>query len=323
MLFKKQVSRKPNLYPWTQKFKEAIHEGFWTDKEFDFVSDLQDFKVNMSPQQREVTVRSLSAIAQVEVAVKTFWGKLGDNLPHPSIQDLGFVMANSEVIHNDAYERLIDVLGLNSVFEDNLSEAVIGGRVDYLNKHLIKAYGDKKKQYIYSIILFTLFVENVSLFSQFYIATAFRKEFNYLKDTCQQITYTTQEEILHSEIGIRIINTLQHEYPDLFDEDLEKTIIAETKSALESEFQIIDWILGDYTSELVTPEICKEFIKDRMNTSMEKIGYSPNFEVDQDVLSKAEWFEEFVLGDVFSDFFYTKPTEYTEKAQVFDGDSLF
>ena len=27
----------------------------------------------------------LSAIGQIEVAVKKFWAKLGDNLPHPSL----------------------------------------------------------------------------------------------------------------------------------------------------------------------------------------------------------------------------------------------
>ena len=70
--------------------------------------------------KREIIIRTLSAIGQIEIAVKTFWAKLGDNLPHPSIRDMGYVMANIEVIHNKAYERLIDVLGLEHVFEENL-----------------------------------------------------------------------------------------------------------------------------------------------------------------------------------------------------------
>ena len=111
-IFDEQVVRKPNLYPWTEKFIEAMHNGFWTDKEFNFKSDLHNFKVNLTEQEREIIIRTLSAIGQIEVAVKTFWAKLGDNLPHPALQDLGYVMANVEVIHNSAYERLISVLGL-------------------------------------------------------------------------------------------------------------------------------------------------------------------------------------------------------------------
>ncbi len=52
MLFEEQVSRKPNLYPWTDEFVNAMHNGFWTDKEFNFQSDVQDFKVNLNDQER-------------------------------------------------------------------------------------------------------------------------------------------------------------------------------------------------------------------------------------------------------------------------------
>ena len=104
-LFDKQLSRKPNLYPETQGFIEAIQNGFWTSREFSFKSDYGQFKA-MNEEEKEVVVRTLSAIGQIEVAVKKFWGELGNNLPHPSMVDLGYTMASNEVIHNEAYERL-------------------------------------------------------------------------------------------------------------------------------------------------------------------------------------------------------------------------
>ena len=119
MLFNEQISRKPDLYPWTKEYIKTIHAGFWTHDEFSFSSDLQDFHVVLTEQEREMVVRTLSAIAQIEVAVKTFWAKLGENLPHPSLQDLGYVMANTEVIHNNAYERLLSVLGLEEIYIKN------------------------------------------------------------------------------------------------------------------------------------------------------------------------------------------------------------
>ena len=144
-IFTEQVSRKPNRYPWTDQFIEAMHNGFWTDKEFSFKSDIQQFKVELSDQEREIIVRTLSAIGQIEVAVKTFWAKLGENLPHPSLCDLGYVMANVEVIHNNAYERLLQVLGLEDIFEENLKLQWIEGRVKYLRKYTHKFYKDSKK----------------------------------------------------------------------------------------------------------------------------------------------------------------------------------
>jgi len=116
MIFEEQISRKPDHYPWTEEFITAMHYGFWTDKEFNFQSDIQDFKVNLTDTERDMVTRSLSAIGQIEVAVKTFWANVGQNLPHPSITDLGYVMANVEVIHNNAYERLLNVLGMEDIF---------------------------------------------------------------------------------------------------------------------------------------------------------------------------------------------------------------
>jgi len=53
-------------------------------------------------------------------------------------------MANTEVIHNNAYERLITVLGLEQVFQDNLKLEWIQGRVKYLKKYTHKFYKDSK-----------------------------------------------------------------------------------------------------------------------------------------------------------------------------------
>ena len=216
MIFEEQVSRKPDHYPWAKDYIKAMWHGFWTDEDFDFESDKQDFKVNLTDQEREIVVRTLSAIGQIEVAVKTFWAKLGDNLPHPSLQDLGFVMANVEVIHNSAYERLLQVLGLEDAFEENLRLDFIQGRVSYLKKYTHRFYTNSKQQYVYALILFTLFVENVSLFSQFYIINWFKRNRNVLNDTDQQVKYTRNEENLHALVGIKIINTIREEHPELF-----------------------------------------------------------------------------------------------------------
>jgi ribonucleoside-diphosphate reductase beta chain len=323
MIFDEQISRKPNLYPWTDEFIEAMHNGFWTDKEFSFKSDIQQFKVNLTEQEKEIVIRTLSAIGQIEIAVKTFWAKLGENLPHPSLSDLGYVMANVEVIHNNAYERLISALGLEDVFEENLKLDWIEGRVKYLRKYTHRYYKDSKKQYLYALILFTLFVENVSLFSQFYVINWFARFKNVLKDTDQQVKYTRNEEQIHGLVGTKIINTIREEYPELFDEELEAKIAHEAKQAFESESEIVDWMVNGIDEENLTAPILKEFIKNRINESLKQIKFKEAFEVDKELLKKTKWFEEELLGNNLTDFFHQRPTEYAKKNQCFDESELF
>src|SRR5690606_8426609 len=133
----------------------------------------------------------------------------------------GYTMAHVEVIHGDAYERLLEVLGIDNNFEKILELDIIKGRVNYLRKHLHKFHEDNKKQFVYSLILFTLFVENIALFSQFYTISFFGRFKNMLKDTNKQVEYTSREEDLHHYAGVKIINTIKEEHPELFDEALE------------------------------------------------------------------------------------------------------
>jgi len=323
VLFEEQISRKPDHYPWTKEFIDAIWAGFWTPDEFNFRTDYSQFKTELDEQEKEVIVRALSAIGQIEVAVKTFWADVGKHPPHPSISDLGYAMSNSEVVHNMAYEKLLDVLQLTHVFEKNMNEEVIRGRVNYLKKYLDRIYADDRKQYIYSIALFTLFVENVSLFSQFYIVLHFNRNRGILKDVAQQVQYTMKEENLHSQVGIKLINTLREEYPDLFDKELEDRIAEECVESLKAESKVIDWMIGDYAIDGLDADILKAFVSKRMKDSLEQIGFGHSqIKVDKSLVDQTFWLDESLLGATMTDFFQKRPVEYS-KGQGIGADELF
>jgi ribonucleoside-diphosphate reductase beta chain len=323
MLFTEQIARKPDLYPWTKQFIDAIWKGFWTPDEFNFRSDYSQFKTDLTKEEQEVIVKTMSAIGQIEIAVKSFWADVGKHLPHPSIKDLGYAMANSEVIHNLAYEKILEVLHLTHVFEENLNEKVIRGRVDYLRKYLEKHYDDDKKQYVYSIILFTLFVENVSLFSQFYIIMHMNRNKAVMKDCAQQVQYTRNEEMLHAQVGIKLIQTLREEYPDIFDQELQDRIQHECIESLKAESKVIDWIMGDYKVDGLSAPILKSFIAKRMADSLDQIGFD-NSEIvyDQADVDETFWFDEELYGANMTDFFQKRPVEYA-KGQGISADDLF
>jgi ribonucleoside-diphosphate reductase beta chain len=144
-----------------------------------------------------------------------------------------------------------------------------------------------------------------------------------LKDTNKQVEYTSREENLHAMIGIKIINTIRQEYPELFDHDLKNKILFESQEAVKYECEIIDWIVNGYKNDHLNSNLLKEFIKNRINDSLHQIGYDSIFEVDKDVLSNTIWFDEQVLGNNMTDFFHSRPVEYAKKALVFDAEALF
>lgn len=323
MLFEEQVSRKPNKYPWTQDYIDAIWQSHWTPNEFNFSSDRSQFFKDLTDRERGVIVRALSAIGQIEIAVKKFWANLGNNLPHPGLTDLGFVMAQNEVVHNQAYEKLLDVLGLQDVFEANLQQPVVANRVRYLRKYLDRAYEDDRKQYIYAIILFTLFVENVSLFSQFLIVMHFNRTRAVLKDTANQINYTRNEEQLHANVGIKIVQTLRHEYPELFDAELEARIQDEAWQAYQAENAVIGWILGDLDEPGLEHLTLCHYIQNRIDVSLTRIGFDKMFDVDPALLAPVRWMDDESTAPSDTDFFQQRPVDYGKGTQTFSAEDLF
>ena len=114
------------------------------------------------------------------------------------------------------------------------------------------------------------------------------------------------------------------EHPELFDDDLINRIREECIEAFKAESKIIEWSVNGYESEHLSSPIMHNFIKNRLNQSLEQIGIEPVFnDIDQELLAKTEWFDEDVLGNTATDFFFKRPTEYSKKDKSYDEDDLF
>ena len=179
-IFEKRITLKPFEYPELYEYVPAIRHSYWIHTEFNFTSDIQDFKTRLSDVERSAIKNAMLAISQIEVAVKNFWGDVYHKMPKPEVGAVGATFAESEVRHTDAYSHLLEILGLNEEFKNLKKNPVIMKRVRYLDSALVSSKSDNDKQYMESVLLFSLFIEHVSLFSQFLIIMAFNKHKNML-----------------------------------------------------------------------------------------------------------------------------------------------
>ena len=88
-IFKKRINLKPYEYPELAEYVDAIRHSYWIHTEFNFTSDIQDFKVHATAAEQNAIKNAMLAIAQIEVAVKTFWGDIFKKLPKPEIGAVG------------------------------------------------------------------------------------------------------------------------------------------------------------------------------------------------------------------------------------------
>lgn len=322
-IFKHRLNLKPYEYPDLIEYQHAIQHSYWLHTEFNYTSDVQDFKVNVTDAEQNAIKNAMLAIAQVEVAVKNFWGDLHNRLPKPEVGAVGATFSANEVIHHDAYSHLLEILGLNGEFEriDELPE--LRQRVGYLSQANKYAKTDSDRDFTLSIILFSLFIEHVSLFSQFLIIMAFNKHRNIFKGISNVIEATSKEEQIHGLFGIELINIIRGENPEWFDGDMEAQVNEACLDAYESEEKVIEWIYEAGDLDFLPKETVKEFVKDRLNNSLESIGYEPLFEVDEGDVEQTDWFDDEIIATKHVDFFVKRSTNYTKRSRSIGADDLF
>ena len=92
-IFKPRVNILPYDYPELLNYKDAIRHSYWIDTEYNFTTDIDDFRVKVTDEEREVIKRTMLAIAQIEVNVKTFWADMYKRMPITEIGDVGMTFA--------------------------------------------------------------------------------------------------------------------------------------------------------------------------------------------------------------------------------------
>lgn len=322
-IFKKRVYLKPYEYPELYEYVSAIRHSYWIHTEFNFVGDVQNFKVNVNEAERNAIKNTMLAIAQIEVAVKSFWGDMYKKLPKPEIGAVGATFAESEVRHTDAYAHLLEILGLNEAFKGIGEVPALMKRVQYLDKSLANARSEDNRDYSQSVLLFSLFIEHVSLFSQFLIMMSFNKYKNLFKGISNAVEATSKEEQIHGLFGIDVINTIKAEHPEWFDDDFRETIVRLCQEAFESESQVVEWIFEQGELEFLPKAVVIEFIKQRFNNSLQSIGIEKLFETDPTLLAQSEWFYDEVIATKHGDFFNKKSINYSKKTKSITSDDLF
>jgi ribonucleoside-diphosphate reductase beta chain len=322
-IFERRVLLKPYEYPQLTRYVDSIRHSYWIHTEFNYTSDIQDFKVNLKDHERNAIKNCMLAISQIEVAVKSFWGDIYKKMPKPEIGSVGSTFAESEVRHHDAYSHLLELLGLNDDFKQLKRNPAIMQRVRYLDEALRNAQSDNAQEYSEAVMLFSLFIEHVSLFSQFLIIMAFNKFQNRLKGISNAVEATSKEEQIHGDFGIEIINIIKDENPTWFTKRYEEKVKEICLQAYEAEEAIIDWIFEDGELDFLPKNVVKEFVKDRFNRSLKSIGAEPAFETDEALLEESEWFDEEVIATKHVDFFDKRSINYNKRSKSITSDDLF
>lgn len=324
-IFDKRKNYKPFEYPEVMVFVKSINQTYWKVDELDFTGDVQDFKTRLTPKEQEVIRRSLLAIAQVEVDVKTFWGDLYKHFPKPEFNNMGATFAENETTHSEAYSKLLEVLNYEDDFKKLLEVPVFKEKLNLIEESMTS-----KTDIIEKLLFFTIVIENSSLFSQFANILAMSKFKGIMKNVANVILWSQNDENLHGKAGTFLLNLINKEQPERI-ESLKKNLIESVKKYIEYESNLLNWIYGDGEYDFYTKEDMLNFMKARVDDSIKEMDFFKNdpeykdgiFKITPEQLSPMKWWDIETKSQTLSDFFAVRPVDYSKHNQPFSEDNLF
>lgn len=326
-IFKPRASILPYEYPDAIAYVEAIRQSHWLHTEYDYDQDVRDYKnPNLPAHWKTVYARSLLAISQIEVAVKSYWKNVDSIFPKHEFSMLASTFDESEARHFDTYRNLLELVDLNEMFNRIHESPVLQARSSALQS-VIKVNGESRRDILLKNIMFSSFIENVSLYSQFLILKAFAEQESLFKGTANGVDATSTEEITHFLAGVYISNKIIEENPNLFDSSMREEIVKRAHEGLSQEYQLVDWLFDGQDLPFITREQVKQFIATRMHDSLAKLNIqflSPETLKEYKAnLRKFDWFSDKDRVLMQSDFFAGRETAYSKGTRTFDPKSLY
>ena len=321
---KERVVYKPFEYPEAHDYWMKQQQAHWLHTEVPMMSDVTDWKQNLTDTEKNIIGSILKGFAQTETVVNDYWSGLVTKwFRKPEIIKMAVTFGAFETIHAEAYSLLNEELGLDD-FSEFLEDETTMAKIENLmnvrdNMDGTPDWTERAK----SLAIFSAFTEGVNLFSSFAVLLSFKLR-NLLKGVGQIVEWSIRDESLHSNAGCWVFRQLIKEKPELNTPELKEDIRQAALLSLKLELDFIDKVYEMGDLEGCTKYDLVSFIKHRTNTKMADLGYDPVVnDIDMDAIQRMKWFDSLSAGKQHSDFFANRVTNYSKGAQKWDANALF
>ena len=315
MLLNGRITYKPFEYDKAYDYWLRQQQSHWLPTEVQMGPDVQDWKLNITETEKSVVAGVLKGFIQTELVVNDYWtGRVAKWFPHPEVAMMATTFGAFETIHTVAYAHLNDTLGLED-YDAFLTEPTAKAKIDRL---LSIENTKEKKEMARSLAVFSAFTEGVSLFSSFAILFNFSR-FNKLKGVGQIISWSVLDESLHSEAGTWLFREFVKENPEVWNDELKKSIYDAARATIEIEDAFIDNVFNNKTIEGIESKDLKCFIRHRANVKLGEVMCKTNWKnIDQEALKRMAWFDTLSQGVSQQDFFAGRETQYSKGSISFE-----
>lgn len=312
-LLLKRTNYKPFAYPQFYQYYKLQSQLHWLPEEVPMQNDVDDWKYKLSSEEKNLLTQIFRffTLADVDVAKGYSQFYLPKLSGHPEVAMMLNSFAAMEAIHIDAYDLLIETVGIPEA-----EHLVFSQYQAMTDKHDFMANMDTNtvQGLLKTIAVYSGFGEGMQLFSSFAMLLNFSR-FGKMKGMGQIITWSIRDETIHCEGMLELFRTLVKENRDVWTDEFKKEIYdaARQMVALEDAFIELAFELGGV--EGLDKDSVKAYIRYIADRRLLQMGLKTEFKVKENPLL---WLEEILNAQEHTNFFENRVTEYQKSPIVGD-----
>jgi ribonucleoside-diphosphate reductase beta chain len=222
--------------------------------------------------------------------------------------------AYEEAIHTHAYQYIVESLGLDGGEIFNMYREVDG---IYSKAEFILSFNEgifdpdfktgtfeNDQKFLENLCVFSLILEGIFFYSSFAVMFGFQRQ-NKMVGAAEQIQYIMRDETQHLNFGIKLINTIKEEQPELWTPEFQQRIVDLVRKAAELEYKFAAEVFPRGIFGM-NADGFRQYIEHIADRRLQRVGLPVQFSVE----NPFPWMSEAIDLTKEKNFFETRVTEY-------------
>ncbi len=307
----------PMKHEWAWEYYNAANANHWLPTEISMQLDIEQWKspTALTPQERHAFETALGffttadSIAANNIVIATY-----RHITSPEIRMYLLRQGYEEAIHTHAYQYIVEALSMDEskIFNMYRENQAIYNKADFIltfnegifNKNFETGTFENNQLFLENMCVFSLILEGIFFYSSFAVIFGFQRQ-HKLTGSAEQIQYIMRDESMHLNFGIKLINTIKEENPELWTPEFQARIVKLIREAAKLEYIYAAEVFPDGIFGMNAAGF-KQYIEHIADRRLERVGLPTQFNVD----NPFPWMSEAVDLSKEKNFFETRVTEY-------------
>jgi ribonucleoside-diphosphate reductase beta chain len=304
------LTLRPMRYPvFYEMFQNGI-KNTWTVEEVDFATDLADLKLRFTPAERHLVQRLVAFFATGDSIVSNnLVLNLYKHINSPEARLYLSRQLYEEAVHVQFYLTLLDNYVPNPDERAAAFSAVenipsISKKAEFCMKWMDSIQqldkletNEHRRQFLLNLICFAASIEGLFFFAAFSYVYFLRSR-GLLHGLASGTNWVFRDESAHLEFAFEVVNIVRGQYPGLFDETMEKEVVAMLDEAVDCETQFAQDLLSGGVAGLSVHQM-RQYLEYVADSRLTRLGMKPVYGVKnpfpfmelQDVQELTNFFE--------------------------------